>query len=157
VISQILLCKQITPDFRQEELCSITKDSQDVRRMVQDMQEFMPQQENNTGGPLTSLTHLFLLPSFRLFCFPFQQLSFVAMSSLSHNFPGFHFPFFAPRLPVTKITDIAVVSDVPPCGLAINFSVQQGFSCKKKFLVVSLKGLGAKINRSAVTRQKASN
>ncbi|PNF35465.1 hypothetical protein B7P43_G04113 [Cryptotermes secundus] len=48
VISQILLCKQITPDFRQEELCSITKDSQDVRRMVQDMQEFMPQQENNT-------------------------------------------------------------------------------------------------------------
>jgi hypothetical protein len=50
VISQILLCKQITPDFRQEELCSITKDSQDVRRMVQDMQEYMPQQENNTGG-----------------------------------------------------------------------------------------------------------
>lgn len=49
VISQILLCKQITPDFRQEELYSITKDSQDVRRMVQDMQEFMPQQENNTG------------------------------------------------------------------------------------------------------------
>lgn len=48
VISQILLCKQITPDFRQEELYSITKDSQDVRRMVQDMQEFMPQQENNT-------------------------------------------------------------------------------------------------------------
>ncbi|XP_069671996.1 uncharacterized protein dcma isoform X1 [Periplaneta americana] len=48
VISQILLCKQITPDFRQEELCSITKDSQDVRKMVQDMQEFMPQQENNT-------------------------------------------------------------------------------------------------------------
>jgi hypothetical protein len=64
VISQILLCKQITPDFRQEELCSITKDSQDVRRMVQDMQEFMPQQENNTGGPLTPLTALFLLPSF---------------------------------------------------------------------------------------------
>ncbi|PSN31298.1 hypothetical protein C0J52_24893 [Blattella germanica] len=35
-------------DFRQEELCSITKDSQDVRKMVQDMQEFMPQQENST-------------------------------------------------------------------------------------------------------------
>lgn len=49
VISQILLCKQITPDFKQEELCSITKDSQDIRKMVQDMQEFMPRQENSTG------------------------------------------------------------------------------------------------------------
>ncbi|KAJ8872401.1 hypothetical protein PR048_026005 [Dryococelus australis] len=48
VISQILLCKQITPDFNQEELCSISKDSQDVNRIVQEMQEYMPQQENNT-------------------------------------------------------------------------------------------------------------
>ncbi|XP_053693567.1 uncharacterized protein LOC128741638 [Sabethes cyaneus] len=45
VISQILLCKQITPDFNQEELCSITKDSQEIARILQDLQEFMPQQE----------------------------------------------------------------------------------------------------------------
>uniref|UniRef100_A0A182P9G6 Uncharacterized protein n=1 Tax=Anopheles epiroticus TaxID=199890 RepID=A0A182P9G6_9DIPT len=46
VISQILLCKQITPDFNQEELCSITKDSQEIARILQELQEFMPQQEN---------------------------------------------------------------------------------------------------------------
>uniref|UniRef100_A0A336MZ59 CSON008027 protein n=2 Tax=Culicoides sonorensis TaxID=179676 RepID=A0A336MZ59_CULSO len=45
VISQILLCKTITPDFNEEELCSITKDSQEIARLLQDMQEFMPQQE----------------------------------------------------------------------------------------------------------------
>ncbi|GLV43248.1 decima [Carabus blaptoides fortunei] len=47
VISQILLCKQITPDFHQEELCSISKDSQEISRIIKDMQEYMPQQENN--------------------------------------------------------------------------------------------------------------
>lgn len=49
VISQILLCKQITPDFNQEELCSITKDSQEISRILKEMQEYMPQQENNLG------------------------------------------------------------------------------------------------------------
>lgn len=46
VISQILLCKQITPDFNQEELCSITKDTQEITRIVNDIQELLPQQEN---------------------------------------------------------------------------------------------------------------
>ncbi|CAI6343178.1 unnamed protein product [Macrosiphum euphorbiae] len=45
VISQILLCKQIQPDFNQEEICSIAKDSQDLARLIQDMQEFLPQQD----------------------------------------------------------------------------------------------------------------
>ncbi|XP_061402007.1 uncharacterized protein LOC133337820, partial [Musca vetustissima] len=45
VISQILLCKQITPDFNQEELCSITKDSQDIALLLSEMQEFMPKHE----------------------------------------------------------------------------------------------------------------
>jgi hypothetical protein len=49
VISQILLCKTITPDFHQEELCSITKDSQEIGRILQDLQEFMPQQETYLG------------------------------------------------------------------------------------------------------------
>ncbi|XP_047000646.1 uncharacterized protein LOC124616385 [Schistocerca americana] len=48
VISQILLCKTITPDFNQEELCSIAKDSQDVLRLLQDMQEYLPRQEAGT-------------------------------------------------------------------------------------------------------------
>lgn len=49
VISQILLCKQITPDFNQEELCSIAKDSQDIAQILSEMQEFMPRQETVLG------------------------------------------------------------------------------------------------------------
>jgi hypothetical protein len=100
VISQILLCKQITPDFRQEELCSITKDSQDVRRMVQDMQEFMPQQENSTGLYHSSLSSLrffyffiilfscLLLPSYSVlhfYSFPFLS-RFTSSDSPSPSF-----------------------------------------------------------------------
>lgn len=50
VISQILLCKQITPDFNQEELCSITKDSQEITRILTEMQEFIPQQDILLGN-----------------------------------------------------------------------------------------------------------
>lgn len=49
VISQILLCKQITPDFNEEELCSITKDSQEIAMLLSQMQEFMPQQDTYLG------------------------------------------------------------------------------------------------------------
>lgn len=49
VISQILLCKQITPDFNQEEICSIAKDSQEMSKIIKEMQEYMPKQENNIG------------------------------------------------------------------------------------------------------------
>lgn len=52
VISQILLCKQITPDFNQEELCSIAKDSQEIAKILKEMQEYMPKQENNLGNVL---------------------------------------------------------------------------------------------------------
>ncbi|XP_044742130.1 uncharacterized protein LOC123303095, partial [Chrysoperla carnea] len=47
VISQILLCKQITPDFNREELCSITKDSKDIAKIIDDIQQYMPKQELN--------------------------------------------------------------------------------------------------------------
>jgi len=49
VISQILLCKQFTPDFNEEELCSITKDSQDIAVLLAEMQEYMPQHEAYLG------------------------------------------------------------------------------------------------------------
>ncbi|XP_043489261.1 uncharacterized protein LOC122515828 [Polistes fuscatus] len=48
VISQILLCKQITPDFNEEELCSIKKDSAEIGALIADLQEFMPQSEADT-------------------------------------------------------------------------------------------------------------
>lgn len=49
VISQILLCKTIAPDFNQEEIHSIAKDSQELNRIVHEMQEFLPQQETAAG------------------------------------------------------------------------------------------------------------
>lgn len=49
VISQILLCKTIAPDFNQEEICSIAKDSLELNRIVHEMQEFLPQQEVAAG------------------------------------------------------------------------------------------------------------
>ncbi|XP_046835327.1 uncharacterized protein LOC124431440 isoform X1 [Vespa crabro] len=48
VISQILLCKQITPDFNEEELCSIKKDSEEIGALIAELQEFMPQSEADT-------------------------------------------------------------------------------------------------------------
>ncbi|VVC90560.1 unnamed protein product [Leptidea sinapis] len=48
VISQILLCKQITPDFNQEELCSIAKDTQEITRIFSDIQEYLPQHEKSS-------------------------------------------------------------------------------------------------------------
>jgi hypothetical protein len=49
VISQILLCKQINPDFQLEELGSITKDSKEIAKVLSEMQEFMPKQEAYMG------------------------------------------------------------------------------------------------------------
>lgn len=43
------MCKQIQPDFNQEEICSIAKDSQDLAKLIQDMQEFLPQQDAAAG------------------------------------------------------------------------------------------------------------
>ncbi|XP_012251134.1 uncharacterized protein LOC105683249 isoform X2 [Athalia rosae] len=48
VISQILLCKQITPNFHEEELCSIQKDSEEINALIKELQEFMPQSEADT-------------------------------------------------------------------------------------------------------------
>ncbi|CAL4144793.1 unnamed protein product, partial [Meganyctiphanes norvegica] len=45
VISQLLLCKQLQPNFQQEEVCSIEKDIEDIVAILKEMQEFMPQEE----------------------------------------------------------------------------------------------------------------
>jgi hypothetical protein len=49
VISQILLCKQINPDFHAEELGSISKDAREIGKILSEMQEFMPKQEAYLG------------------------------------------------------------------------------------------------------------
>ncbi|XP_042217946.1 uncharacterized protein LOC121863391 isoform X1 [Homarus americanus] len=43
VISQLLLCKTLQPDFQQEEICSIEKDSEDILAILKEMLEYMPQ------------------------------------------------------------------------------------------------------------------
>ena len=50
VITQILLCKQITLDFNEEEFCSIQKDSEEISALIAELQEFMPQSEADTGN-----------------------------------------------------------------------------------------------------------
>ncbi|XP_014488942.1 PREDICTED: uncharacterized protein LOC106752058 isoform X2 [Dinoponera quadriceps] len=52
VVSQILLCKQIRPDFNEEELCSIRKDSEEISQLIAELQEFMPQSEADTEKPM---------------------------------------------------------------------------------------------------------
>lgn len=46
VFSQIILCKQLAPDFNAEELRSIRKDAEDIQRLVDDLSEFMPMEES---------------------------------------------------------------------------------------------------------------
>lgn len=60
VISQILLCKQINPDFQLEELGSITKDSKEIAKVLSEMQEFMPKQEAYMGKTFLSFIYMLL-------------------------------------------------------------------------------------------------
>ena len=43
IISQLLLCKSLQPDFQQEEICSIEKDLDDICAILKEMQDYMPQ------------------------------------------------------------------------------------------------------------------
>nr|XP_016939708.1 uncharacterized protein LOC108017219 [Drosophila suzukii] len=52
VISQFLLCKQINPDFQQEELCSIVKDSQELAELLEELQAQMPLTEASPESEL---------------------------------------------------------------------------------------------------------
>ncbi|XP_008481981.1 uncharacterized protein LOC103518679 [Diaphorina citri] len=54
VISQILLCKQIAPDFNQEEIFSISKDSEDLTNILTESQKHLPQQDS-TNEKLSAL------------------------------------------------------------------------------------------------------
>ncbi|KAM8717258.1 hypothetical protein ACLKA7_004027 [Drosophila subpalustris] len=60
VISQILLCKQINPDFQQEELCSIRKDAEELNELLDEMQSHLPnpeaidKTEHSDGKPMAS-------------------------------------------------------------------------------------------------------
>lgn len=49
VIGQILLCKEITPDFNQEELCSIQNDVRTIEKLMAELKLNMPQADNFEG------------------------------------------------------------------------------------------------------------
>lgn len=64
LISQLLLCKTITPDFNLEELASINKDSEEIKGLLADMQEYMPQQQDSTSqgiNPTNTLSSIVCL------------------------------------------------------------------------------------------------
>jgi len=46
------LCKQINPDFQQEELCSIVKDSQELAELLEELQAQMPLTEASPESEL---------------------------------------------------------------------------------------------------------
>lgn len=50
VLSQILLCKQISPDFQQEELCSISKDAQELNELLDELQAHLPDPKDGEDG-----------------------------------------------------------------------------------------------------------
>lgn len=81
VISQILLCKQITPDFNQEELCSISKDSAEISKILKEMQEYMPKQENNLGECGVCRVRLIMLASSAP-----NQTSYMFLTSQSQSY-----------------------------------------------------------------------
>ncbi|OAD61190.1 hypothetical protein WN48_00509 [Eufriesea mexicana] len=62
VISQIVLCKQITPNFYEEELCSIQKDSEEIRGLINELQEFMPQSASDIGTVAFPVCHSLSTP-----------------------------------------------------------------------------------------------
>lgn len=89
VISQIVLCKQITPDFYEEELCSIQKDSEEIRGLMNELQEFMPQSGGDIGTVVFSVYHSPLfLPCFSFIEFYFATPPFLFLRIFPLVFHG---------------------------------------------------------------------
>lgn len=89
VISQIVLCKQITPDFYEEELCSIQKDSEEIRGLMNELQEFMPQSGGDIGTVVFSVYHSPLfLPCLSFIEFYFATPPFLSLRIFPLVFHG---------------------------------------------------------------------
>ncbi|XP_061399395.1 uncharacterized protein LOC133335105 [Musca vetustissima] len=50
VLGQLLLCKQIAPDFNQEELCSIVKALEDIKLLITELKKYLPDTEIQNNG-----------------------------------------------------------------------------------------------------------
>ncbi len=49
VLSQIVLCKSMKPDFNAEEKVSIEKDTRELRQIIGEMAECLPQEDPEKG------------------------------------------------------------------------------------------------------------
>ncbi len=49
VLSQIVLCKSMKPDFNAEEKVSIEKDTREMREIIEEMAECMPKEDPDKG------------------------------------------------------------------------------------------------------------
>ena len=47
ILSKMVLCKQLAPDFNNEEMKSIRKDIQELSSILSEMQDYLPQEENS--------------------------------------------------------------------------------------------------------------
>uniref|UniRef100_A0A1I8QCC6 Uncharacterized protein n=1 Tax=Stomoxys calcitrans TaxID=35570 RepID=A0A1I8QCC6_STOCA len=58
VLGQLLLCKQINPDFRQEELCNIENSVNVIESLIAEVESYIPQPQGLIGDEGKSLSYL---------------------------------------------------------------------------------------------------
>ena len=56
MLSQIVLCKSMKPDFNAEEKVSIEKDTRELRAIIVEMGECLPQEDPEKGEELSELS-----------------------------------------------------------------------------------------------------
>ena len=54
MLSQIVLCHPVKPDFNAEEKVSIEKDTREMRQIIAEMAECMPKEDPDKGTPTTN-------------------------------------------------------------------------------------------------------
>ena len=55
ILSQIVLGKQVVPDFDAEEKLSIEKDTREIRQIVLEMAEYLPYEDPDKGKAISAL------------------------------------------------------------------------------------------------------
>ena len=49
VFSQLIIGKTVKPDFNAEETASVEKDKKEIRKIIKEMSEFLPQEDPEKG------------------------------------------------------------------------------------------------------------
>ena len=56
ILSQIVLGKQVVPDFDAEEKASIEKDTREIRQIILEMAEYLPHEDPDKGRVLIAIS-----------------------------------------------------------------------------------------------------